>query len=413
MTEAVLAAPAESRSDSAAAAVRAAYFAFILWVPLETVDLFQAQGKSRVISLSRLLGFLLFGLALFDRRRCFRHAPAVFWGVAWYIAAYSASQLGIARWLDGPFLATQVILCYSAVLFLVSLNLFADEEFRRAALRFYGWCAALVAVGMLLGAFGGPARELDGRVSILGQDPNAAAGFFALGALCLAGDTRLFERGRLFVRFLLTPLALGALLVGILQTESRGGMLAFVAGILGLAVCGGKGARGKRLMLAGVAILGLGLMVLREFEQNTSLSVRLADSWYEGDTAGRTHIYETAWAMFLEKPLMGYGGANNMATLGMTLKFISGNVYYRDTHNLLLMVLTEVGVVGAAPFLAAILYALWLAWRHGRRTDDPAPFALMCAQLTICSSLTGTNQNLFWIVLAAAASCGLNADAAS
>jgi O-antigen ligase len=82
-------------------------------------------------------------------------------------------------------------------------------------------------------------------------------------------------------------------------------------------------------------------------------------------------------------------------------------VYFRDTHNLLLAILTEVGLVGGVPFIAAMLYVLWVAWRHGTRYDDGLPFALMSVLFVMNASITGYHQKIFWVVAGAAAACGL------
>ena len=398
--------PSSGSLDAGGIMVRAAYYAFVLWIPIETIDLFGLGTDSKVINFSRLLGLLLFLLAVMERRRCFRTIPAAFWPVAWYISAYSASQLWVPRELDQLFVSKQVILIYGAVIFLISANLLADARFRGRVLRFYGWWASLVAVGMLLGVFGDVYRGEEGRDSIFGQDPNVAAGFYASGAICIAGDPGLFAPKGRFVRCLAALLAIVGLIIAIIQTGSRGGLAVFVAGIVGLAVCGGRATRTKRVWIAVAALGALTVLIVREFQNNTIAAGRLMNAWTLGDTAGRGEIYDESWRMFLERPLLGYGGANNVAALGITLKNVSGGIFYRDTHNLALAVLTEVGLVGAVPFLAAILCILWMAWRYGRRTGDAVPFALMCAQIVINSSLTGANQNLFWIVLAAAVACG-------
>jgi O-antigen ligase len=413
MEESSVAAGSMSKTRTGMSAVRATYFAFVLLIPIETIDFFQTGGDTRVFSLSRLLGGLLFCLALIDRRRCFQKIPAAFWMVAWYIAAYTSSQLWVSRGLDAMFLKTQAILFYSIVLFLISANLFEDAGFRGAVLSFYGWWVSLVAIGMLLGVFGPPPLRLEGRSSILGQDPNSAAGFFALGAVCIAGDSLTSSSRRATARFLLALLAIAVLIMAIIQTGSRGGLLDIVAGILGLALCGVKATRKKRALIAGAVIGLLGILVLRELRQGTATATRLMDTWNQGDTAGRTEIYAAAWSMFREKPLLGYGGANNQYMLGTSLNYPVGGIFYRDTHNLLLAVLTEVGLIGAIPFIAAIFYALWKAWCYGRRTGNAMPFALMCVQIAINMSLTGSNQNLFWIVLAAAVACGMELDSAS
>lgn len=393
-------------------AVRAAYYAFLLWIPIETIAFLKTGGDGGGITLSRFLGFLLFGLALIEWRTCFRKIPAAFWMLAWYLAAYTASQLWIPRELDARFSEQRMTLLQMAALFLISANLFADSEFRGSLLRFYGWWVSLVAVGMMLGIFGGQFRNAAGRSSISEQDPNVAAGFFALGAICLAGDSRIFTSRSFGPRLFMTLLAISALILAILRTGSRGGLIVFVTGILGLAVCGAAATRAKRALIAGAVIGVFGIMVFREFRQGTAAASRLSETWNQGDTAGRTKIYEAAWSMVREKPFMGHGGAKNLFTLGAHLNRTSGNFYYRDTHNLLLAVLTEVGLIGAVPFLAAILYALWKGWRYGRLTGDAVPFALVCAQITINTSLTGYQEKLFWIVLAAAVACGLELDAA-
>ena len=400
--------------ETASAGVRAlhaVFYVFVLLIPVENVTL---SGAQTGFTFSRLIGLILFGLALINWRVCFRKLPAAFWMVAWYLAACTLSQLWIPSDLDARFLETQATLIQMLALFLISANLFRDARFRTALLRFYSHWICLVAVGMLMGIIGERFASLEGRNSVLGQDPNGAAGLFTLGAICIAGDPRIFAARRFIARFVASLLAVAVLVMAIIQTGSRGGLIDFVSGIMGLAICGAKASRTRRLLIAGAVIGVLGVMIVREFKQGTVASTRMTDSWEKGDTAGRTGIYDAAWSMFLAKPLVGYGGANNNFTLGERLNDTdtSGRIYYRDTHNLLLAVLTEVGLIGGLPFMAAIFYALWKAWHYGRRTDDARPFALMVALIVINTSLTWDRQKVFWIVFAAAVACGLEVDAA-
>lgn len=387
-------------------AVQAAYFAFVFWIPIETLYYLNDVGNSTSadgITLSRPLGILLFGLALINSRRCFRRIPAAFWMLAWYIAACAASQLWIPAALDARFATHQMTMLQMAGLFLISVNLFADVGFREAVFRFYGWWVSLVAAAMLLGM----ASVKEARSSIPSQNPNLAAALFALGAVCLAGDPRLLSLRRMQTRLVASIPAIAVLILAILQTGSRGGLMAFAAGILALGACAGKTTRAKRLLIAGAVIGALLLMVQHEFTQGTEAAARLDAAWNRGDTAGRTTIWKAAWAMFLEKPYFGYGAVNNLFTLGIHI-----NYPFRDTHNFFLAVLTEVGLVGAVPLIGAIFFALWLAWRYGGRTGDGLPFALMVALITLVLSSTAYHDKIFWIVLAAAVSCGFGLDAA-
>ena len=69
-------------------------------------------------------------------------------------------------------------------------------------------------------------------------------------------------------------------------------------------------------------------------------------------------FFSAAWEMFLEKPLIGWGPANNISELGSRLGLGSA---IGMPHNVYLWLLTETGLLGTVPFLAG----LWLCWRRG------------------------------------------------
>lgn len=386
-------------------AVQAVYYGLVLSIPLETVLYFKTdEGASSGISISRVLGIVLFALSLIQRRGCFNRLPAAFWMVCWYFAAFTVSELWVPAQLTGRFRELQLTLAQSAVLFAISVNLFDDEAFRRRLFQLFGWGMFAAALAMLGGVLG---IDLDaaGRGTFGAENPNSVGAMFALGALCLAGDlARRDERSRSPAAFA-TVLGVAILGVGIMRTGSRGALTALLAGFAGLAICGEQGSLKKRALLTLALLSGLGLMIRREFQYSTPMAERLQLTVDEGDTAGRTGIYDAAWTMFEERPLFGFGGANNRFVLGAQLNYAyrDTGAVDRDTHNTYLAVLTEVGLVGGLPFLAALLLAWVHAWRHGRRTGDGLPFALMCALLVSSASGTGTRQKLFWIVFAAAA----------
>lgn len=378
-------------------AVEAAYWLFVLSIPLETILYFQSdEHPDSTVSVARVVGILLFGLAFAQWRSCFKKIPAAFWMIAWYFAAFSLSQLYIPGHLFPKFHEAQVTLIQMTALFLLSYNLFLDERLRDRVLRLYGWWTVMVAVLMLSGVLGVQFAS-EGRESVLQQDPNVAAGMLTLGALCIMADPKLISADRKAARIVASAGGVVILLTAILRTGSRGGLLAFAVGVLALGLCAGKATRKARLAIM-AAVLGLGgVMVAQEFARGTDTAARLKRTWEEGDTAGRTEIFDTAWTMFKQKPLEGYGGADNRFELGARLNFPD-----RDTHNTYLHILTEVGLLGGAPFLLALLEALRRSWKAGRKRGDALPFALMCSLLMINTSITGIREKLFWIVFAVA-----------
>jgi len=383
--------------------IRALYLAFLLSIPVETLISFQSDQNDpdSSVSLARVLGVLLIGVAATQWRRAFRRLPLAFWLVASYLGVYALSVLWIPTSQVGSFEAQFMTLAQMATLFLISVNLLGDGAFRRKALRAFGWWTALVAVATLIGVFGVQLDE-EGRNSIAMQDPNVTAALFSLGALCVAGDERLLGRARSAGRAALSLAAVGILGLAVLRTGSRGGLLAFSTGFVALAVCGGRKTRAARLGVAAVMLALTAGLVQREFSQGTATAARLQRSWTEGDTAGRTEIYDEAWRMFEERPLLGWGGGNNRFVLGARLDYPD-----RDAHDVFLAVLTEVGLLGGAGFFLALLYALLNGWRGARRTGDALPFALLCSLLVMSTSITASKEKIFWVVLAAAVAHGL------
>lgn len=377
-------------------AVRAAYWAFIVSVPLETVLYFKElkdDGGRSGVTISRILGIVVFGLALANWKACFQTIPRAFWGLAWYVAAYSLSQLWVPQALDGRFMEHQMTMIQMAALFLVSVNLFENEDYRERVLGAYGWAVTLVAAATLTGLLGDTDLE-KGRNTLAGQDPNLTAALFAVGALTLVAQSNLLTPPGAVLRLPLTLGAVAVLTLGILDTGSRGGLLALVAGITGLAVCGGERTRRARPLIVLVMVGLLGVLLAQEFKGNTNTANRLERAWTEGDTTGRTGIYDAAWNMFLDKPLMGHGGVNNRFTLGAQL-----NKDFLEAHNMFLSVLTEVGLIGALPLILSFFYVLWGAWR----ARAAVAFAPLCALLVMNVSVTGTREKVFWVILAAAA----------
>ena len=398
MTELALPVPVRARAEALGRkAVRALYCAFLLSVPVETIFYFQSgERPDSDISIARVLGTLLIGLAAVQWRDCFKRLPAAFWLLACYVASVSLSQLWIPAEGFAKFRELQLTLIQMAALFLISYNLLADRPFREKVLRLYGWWMVLVALGMLSGVIGMDFKE-ESRQSVLSQDPNAVAAMLALGAMCIAADPILLGARRRLGHVAASLGAFGLLTAGILRTGSRGGLLAFAGGTLALAMCAGKATRKARLAVVGLVLVMGGGLVAREFAQGTDTAARLERTWNEGDTAGRTEIYDEAWSMVRERPLTGFGGGYNRYVLGARLNFPD-----RDTHNTYLEVLTEVGVLGGLPFFLVLLAALRRSWRCGRLLGDALPFALLVVLLIVNSSITGERQKIFWIVLAAA-----------
>ena len=374
--------------------VKAMFSLFVFSIPFEGVDVL---GTAGTFSLPRLIGVAMIGAALTQSRICFARPPIAFWLFTAYLAT------AIFMGLTGPSvywslaLPGFVTLLQMLVFFWIAANLLAFPEVARPTV------AALAASTLLVGLLGlvGIGADVDpssGRMSIFGDDPNSIAGMLSLGLISWIGLGREFkiERG------IATRLWLGAcsvLAIAIIRTGSRGGVVALFFGIA--AMLFRKRRTGKdrgRAWMVVLILLGLiaGLLL------STTSSARWEVTLEERSAAGREDIFPAVWAMFLERPLLGWGPVQNIAQLGARMSYGSRSSGFgvRDTHNGLLWVLSEVGIVGTVPFVAGLWLCLRSAWRSRSRLYGVLPLAMTVCVFMINMSLSWQKRKFFWLVLA-------------
>lgn len=168
--------------------------------------------------------------------------------------------------------------------------------------------------------------------------------FILAGLLCFtrSGIKKLILLGTIFL-----------LLRTILFTFSRGAYLGFLAGLFFL------GLVKKRWLLVLFLILILSWQtiipraVVERIEMTKDDTGQLEDS-----AATRIELWQTAISMFKSSPLIG-NGFNSFRALG-----------YRDTHNIYMKMLAELGIIGLLSFLYLCLSAFITSWKLFRHSRD-------------------------------------------
>ncbi len=368
--------------------IRYTYYAFIFSIPFETVNLGFIPGQS---TLSRLIGLLLLAVAPLQPRLCLRWPPSAFWCFAVYLFIYI-----ILGFLQDPIYRSAMIvrlftLSQMLILFWVSYNLMRYEQVVKGTLLTLAAACILVAVLQVTGISG---QEFDqGRLSVFEEDANVVGALLSLGLLALAG----LAYGRKVTNFkvrLLFWLCAGILAVAIIRTGSRGAMLALVVGFL-VFLLHGRSLRAK-LKIGLIAILAISFLGLTAY-QIEAVRIRWERTLVEGHLAGREKILPQAWQMFEEKPLIGWGPVHHYAELGSRLRHPGPG---RDTHNLYLWILTEVGIVGAIPFFTGLWLCGHAAWQARYAVQGILPLAMAVCLFLNNMSMTIHNRKIFWIVLA-------------
>src|SRR5207302_2999399 len=123
-----------------------------------------------------------------------------------------------------------------------------------------------------------------------------------------------------------------ALIAGaVIQTGSRGGLLALATGVMMFLFRGPTA--WARLRNAGAALVVLGGLAFAAYRSD-GMRNRLFAAAESGNLAGRERIYPTLLVMIRERPIIGWGPVENQYELEHRLK--EPGFIKRDAHNLIL-----------------------------------------------------------------------------
>jgi len=125
---------------------------------------------------------------------------------------------------------------------------------------------------------------------------------------------------------------------------------------------------------------------------------RFEDTAQTGNMAGREVLFPTLWGMFLERPWTGWGPVNNQFELAD--RIAEQDRLKRDSHNLVLEVLTTTGIVGAVPFFMAMGLIVRAGWRARHGFHGVTPIALLVLNGAGAMSGNPITIKLFWLTMA-------------
>lgn len=374
--------------------VRWAFYLFVFSIPLEDPQ------RTIPLEVHTITGSLFLLVALLQPRLCFRRPPAAFVCFAAYLWVYAAFAILSNHPADAWKLFFNFLLV--GMVFWAASNVLRVDNVARKAFLGFIIGAAIVGVMQRFAIFG---SDFEGRTVVFGQDANLLGGNMALALLMVLGLAYGRDRVPLRVHLLAGLVAL-LLLRTLLWSSSRGAGLAFVAGLIVFAFRGGSARAITRHVT--IAVLAAVVLMLAAY-RNESLLKRYQETLSQGDLSGREEIYPEAVKMFWEHPLFGWGPMDHMYELGVRTsgfhigkRNADGVAYheFRDFHNLVLDILTAVGVFGAVPFFAAIALGIWAAWRVRAGPRATLPLALAICALVVGLSINVSASKQLWLVLA-------------
>jgi len=376
------------RARTSPTIIRWTFLLFVFTIPFETIKLESIPGAS---TLARLAGLLFFGTCLLYPKVCFRRPSQALWWFAGYASVCALSGFFIPEQFVGQLIVELQTFVQLLVLCWLGSTLLQEEKLARHTLLIFSISTLLAATGLILGLPG--FSQLRGeRLSVTGADPNIFAVIMALGAQALIGFGLEQIRRNIWMRMTFIAMSLPPL-AAMVYTGSRGGILAFLAGVAFYALPY-RSSKRKMAAILGVTIAVVGVVYIVVNDPST-LS-RLESSYQTGDTAGRDKLIKAAREMISEKPLLGWGPIVFTYELGAR----EGKGYkYRGAHNVFLDLLLQEGFLGAMPFLIGFGLCVRAAWTA--RGCNLGLFQLVWLITMITANMTCSwmGTKAMWLVL--------------
>ena len=336
-------------------------------------------------------------------RACYGRIPTALLWFAGFLWVFAVSSL-LHGWVNFGDVRHYVIVLVEAFLVCwVSLNLFSCVAVGVTAL----WCFVISALARSVLPMIGVGRTSYAvwtggeRVTAFGQNANFSAIMLSAGLVTLVGLT--YGRRGTSRAMRLAAWPIGAFIgAAIIETGSRGGLLALGGGLVALIFTAGGNLK-VRLRNGLVTVLALGLLTYAAFTA-TVMKNRLEATAETGTLAGREQLWPSLVDMALEKPWAGWGPINNQYEVATRTTDMARE--HRDAHNLLLELFTALGLAGAVPFLIGLGIGVVGAWRGRTSPYGIVPFALIALFLVANVSTNLLAYKPFWWVLALALASG-------
>lgn len=315
----------------------------------------------------------------FPRRRDFSEFPPL--GVYFALGCLTIIGIPFALWPGGAFeFAKGNFLIVIVTAFTLSTFGKAPGDYR-SLIRYY--CVGFSTVALVNVLRSGGLRNPEGRLGGLGvYDPNDLA---ALAALSVPfGLSLLFSRGWSWRTLGLLTCALGTVLV--LESGSRGGLIALVVGII-VTISGFRLRRGIFISTAATAMMFIAAATVdNSIIARFSTIAAVQDDYNIQSRTGRLEIWKRGLTYMVERPLTGVGIVNFSVAEGQRNQADGVVSAWLNAHNLLVQIGAELGVPGLLLLLFLLIKSFssassaWSLW--GARASNPEALGALCAFVT-------------------------------
>jgi O-antigen ligase len=377
--------------------VRAAFYLSVFSIPFCYLYL---PGTGERVGVLRLVQMLVFLGALSQPRVCLRFFPkALFWFIG-YVFVRTICGLWLtpdmaASWWPDNLVFIGYLFPWTWVLF----NVLQFPDMRQRGLWVLAWSCFACAVCHIAGigedaGFSGA----EGRSSVFGQNPNELGATYAIAVIALFGLWT--TQARDWIRRLLPVLMTALIGIALAKTGSRGVILTLGIGLLVLLFTSPAGLKIKRLAALLVFVAALAAILwqmptlVKRFQEFNTQNI--------GENNPRARMAPVLWEMFRRSPVYGLGPDGYQWELTRrALPYLVREGKLIDSHNAVLLLLVETGLIGFLLFSTGVGMALAGAWRAWRRAGDALPLALLIPTVIAAATVANPAQHLiFWLAVA-------------
>lgn len=387
---------------------------FLLSVFLMPIDSISGIFSTTLGSISKYFFFLLILLVILylvaNPKFLFRIPSNII-----YLVIYAGLYIG---WmiLDEPLAIIRkyqqdvaLILVQNITLYIIAYNFFLDKTTIRKVILLFGlscsFVSSLIAFGIGTQSF----FEATGiRVATLNTGPNSFGALLGLGCICLVGWMQWPGYKIKLSSLLFLTLAIIVNLYVLIGSGSRGATISTILGISVFAF--NREARISKWLLKFLLSTTVILFIFYLIFTSQTTLLRLENTFEnEGSNPRLERILPAAFALFQEKWFLGWGPGNNVFELG---KIVPLRTYsqFSDTHNDIMHIATEMGVIGLV--LVSVFWAKCLQGAIIARKNKMGvmPLALLVCLFATEMTLTFLRTPTLWLFLALSLATGVTSE---
>jgi len=379
-------------------------YAFVASIPFETVGSSGQGVEPMSLTISRVLGLVWAASCAINSYIPLRYVHRTVAAMLLFIGIFSTRSLLLDPQLLPVAANSMLMLVQMVGMAWLVINTISSRPkmYERIAWTFAISCAVL-AVLQLLGLT--TTEIMEGRVTALGEDPNIICGKLSVGVVLMTGLAWSRTRSSR-VRMMIAAVGCPLIIVAILRTGSRGGMLAMAAGLAVLIWPSVMAAGGVLRVIRTLTLAAAASTLIYAITTTSVLTDRWDRTLDSGDMAERELLYPQTLEMVGTKPLLGWGPVQNSQELAERMH---DNSAARSTENTFMWAFTSVGLLGSFPLLYFVYYAVRSVWRVRRTSMGWTPFAALITILLAACSVEWQHNKVFWLMLSMSVAIGVTA----